>query len=162
MTAFKSATISACCTYRYRLERRWDGGLPVVAFIMLNPSTANDVADDPTIRRCVGFARSWGFGGLIVGNLFALRSTSPKLLYGHADPVGPHNDEHLLSIAREARKIVCAWGTHGSLQNRDRTVTDLLDVFDLSALKTTAEGHPAHPLYIAADTCAKPYEGKSP
>lgn len=84
-----SAVISECGSYRYRLERVWEAEKDRVAFIMLNPSTADASKDDPTIRRCIGFAKAWGFGGLIVGNLFALRSTDPKALYGHKDPVGP-------------------------------------------------------------------------
>ncbi len=152
-----SAVLSECGAYRYRLDREWDLQKGRVAFLMLNPSTADASVDDPTIRRCIGFAKAWGYGALTVGNLFALRSTSPKALYGHSDPVGPENDKHLLEIARSARKIVCAWGTHGKLNGRDFQVYDQLEFFNLVALKTTAEGHPGHPLYIAADTWPKPY-----
>lgn len=152
-----SAVISICGAYRYRLERLWDVALPKIAFLMLNPSTADANQDDPTIRRCIGFAKSWGFGGLIVGNLFALRSTDPKALYGHPDPIGPENDRHLLAIARSSRKIICAWGTHGTFRDRGREVAERFEFFPLAALKVTADGHPGHPLYVAASTQPKEY-----
>ncbi|MHC2492094.1 hypothetical protein ACVII0_005948 [Sinorhizobium meliloti] len=152
-----SATISRCGAYRYRLERQWDSEKAKVAFLMLNPSIADACQDDPTIRRCVGFARAWGHGGLIVGNLFALRSTDPKVLYDHPDPIGPDNDKHLLSIAQSARKIICAWGTHGTLHDRGREVAERLAFFNPAALKLTADGHPVHPLYVAASTQPKEY-----
>ncbi|WP_313522440.1 DUF1643 domain-containing protein [Shinella sp.] len=147
-----SAILSDCGQYRYRLERRWDSGLPLVAFIMLNPSTADAEQDDPTIRRCIGFAKTWGYGGLVVGNLFALRSTDPKALYGHADPIGRDNDAHLLSIAGECHQVIAAWGTHGALGSRGAEVATMLNGFNLSLLKRTAGGFPGHPLYIAAAT----------
>ncbi|MGK9199471.1 DUF1643 domain-containing protein [Sinorhizobium meliloti] len=152
-----SAVISECGAYRYRLERQWDGDKAKVAFLMLNPSTADASQDDPTIRRCIGFAKAWGFGGLIVGNLFALRSTDPKALYDHPDPIGPDNDQHILAIAKSARKIVCAWGTHGNLHDRGREIAERLEFFDLVALKVTADGQPGHPLYLAADIQPKSY-----
>lgn len=152
-----TAVISRCGTYRYRLDRVWDQGLPLVAFLMLNPSTADADQDDPTIRRCIGFAKSWGFGGLIVGNLFALRSTDPKALYEHPDPIGPDNDTHLVNIAQSARKVICAWGTHGAYRDRGREVGHRLEFFPLAALKVTKDGHPGHPLYIAASTQPKEF-----
>lgn len=150
--AKSSAVISECGLYRYRLEREWDATTSKVAFLMLNPSTADHAEDDPTIRRCVGFAKAWGFGGLVVGNLFALRSTDPKALYAHPDPVGPDNDQHLTEICQSALRIICAWGTHGKHLGRDRAVYDKLEFFDLRALKVTTKGHPGHPLYIAGST----------
>ncbi len=153
----KAAILSACGQYRYRLERQWNGNKAKIAFLMLNPSTADAEQDDPTIRRCIGFAKSWGFGGLIVGNIFALRSTDPKALYDHPDPIGPDNDQHILAIAKSARKIVCAWGTHGALHDRGRQVAERLEFFDLVALKVTADGQPGHPLYLAADIQPKSY-----
>jgi hypothetical protein len=155
--AKSSAIISECGAYRYRLERQWDGDKATVAFLMLNPSKADASQDDPTIRRCIGFAKAWGFGGLIVGNLFALRSTDPKALYDHPDPIGPDNDQHILAIAKSARKIVCAWGTHGALHDRGREVAERLEFFDLVALKVTVDGQPGHPLYLAADIQPRPY-----
>jgi len=163
MTAPKSsAVISECGSYRYRLERVWEAEKERVAFIMLNPSTADASQDDPTIRRCIGFAKAWGFGGLIVGNLFALRSTDPKALYGHNDPVGPENDEYLRRIAQRAETVVCAWGTHGALNGRGVHVANLLDNYNLAALKLTASGHPGHPLYVASSTEPKAYFAPAP
>jgi len=147
--AKSSAVISNCGTYRYRLDREWDAGKGTVAFLMLNPSKADHAEDDPTIRRCTNFAKAWGFGGLIVGNLFALRSTDPKALYSHHDPIGPDNDKHLIEICQSSRRIICAWGTHGKLRGRNRAVHERLKFFDLHALRVTADGHPGHPLYIA-------------
>jgi hypothetical protein len=152
-----TAVVSACGAYRYRLERHWDVGEPLVAFIMLNPSTADAEQDDPTIRRCIGFAKAWGFGGLIVGNLFALRTTKPEALYSHRDPIGPDNDNHLAAIVRSAETIICAWGTHGAFRDRGRAFTRRYDEANLAALKVTADGHPGHPLYIAAARQPKAY-----
>lgn len=147
-----SAVISECGTYRYRLEREWDATTGKVAFLMLNPSTADHTEDDPTIRRCIDFAKAWGFGGIIVGNLFALRSTYPRALYTHPNPVGPDNDAHLAEICQSSIRVICAWGTHGALHGRDRAVYDRLELFDPRALKVTSKGHPGHPLYVAANT----------
>ncbi|RVH56227.1 DUF1643 domain-containing protein [Sinorhizobium meliloti] len=156
-TPASSAVISPCGGYRYRLERQWDEEEAKVAFLMLNPSTADASQDDPTIRRCIGFAKAWGFGGLIVGNLFALRSTDPKALYSHPDPIGPDNNSHLDAIAHAAELIVCAWGTHGALHGRGREVAERLDDRNLAALKLTTDGHPGHPLYIPASAQPKAY-----
>jgi hypothetical protein len=152
----RGALISADGDYRYRLWRTWDDEKPTVAFIMLNPSTADATTDDPTIRRCIGYAEDWGYGTLVVGNLFALRSTDPGELSDHSDPVGPDNDEHLLAICDEAKQIIAAWGTHGSLRDRGRTVAHLLDA-DLYALDTTQDGQPTHPLYQPADRDPQPF-----
>lgn len=136
--------------YRYRLWRTWDVDKPVLAFVMLNPSTADESDDDPTIRRCLGYAKDWGYGKLVVGNLFAYRTSDPSNLRDAEDPVGPENDDHLRSIWDEADKVIAAWGTDGALYERGREVTDMLDT-DLYALDTTKEGHPNHPLYQPAD-----------
>lgn len=152
-----SAVLSPCGIYRYRLERQWDSGLPKVAFVMLNPSTADADQDDPTIRRCINFAKSWGYGGLVVGNLFALRSTDPKALYNHDAPVGPENDAYLTRIAGECHQVVAAWGTHGAFGERGAEVAKMLNGHNLTALKLTVAGFPGHPLYIAASTQPKAY-----
>lgn len=152
----RGAVISVDDNYRYRLWRTWDDEKPTVAFIMLNPSTADATTDDPTIRRCIGYAEDWGYGRLVVGNLFALRSTDPEQLDEHSAPVGPDNDEHLLAIRDEAERIIVAWGVRGSLRDRGCRVVDLLDT-DLYALDTTQEGHPTHPLYQPADIDPHPF-----
>ncbi len=142
------AVFSPCRTYRYRLWRRWDDG-PSVAFLMLNPSTADAVESDPTIRRCRGYAEAWGFGALLVGNLFALRSPDPAALSSHPEPVGPANEEHLRAIVTQAGETVAAWGHRGGLGDRGPEVADILDT-TLLALDTTKDGHPVHPLYQPA------------
>ena len=152
----RGAVISADGDYRYCLWRTWDHEKPAIAFIMLNPSTADATTDDPTIRRCIGYAEDWGYGRLVVGNLFALRSTDPQQLDEHSAPVGPDNNEHLLTIRDEAKKIIVAWGVRGSLRDRDRTVAQLLGA-DFYALDTTQDGHPIHPLYQPADIDSHPF-----
>lgn len=142
--------------YRYRLWRTWDTSKPTAAFLMLNPSTADETSLDPTCRRCKGYAQDWGFGTLLVGNIFALRSTDPDGLYDHPDPVGPENDDHLRQSAREADIVVAAWGHHGGYQDRGPEVVRMLDC-GLTALDTTQAGHPAHPLYQPGDADPHPF-----
>lgn len=142
--------------YRYRLSRTWDVGKPTLAWVMLNPSTADATEDDPTIRRCLGYSKDWGFGSLVVGNLFALRTKDPSDLRDHPDPVGPENEEYLQAIVDEAELVVAAWGANGSLASRGREVAAALNA-DLHALDTTQAGHPVHPLYQPADVQPKPY-----
>lgn len=142
------AFISPCGQYRYWLERRWDETLPSCAFIMLNPSTADASNNDPTIRRVMDFCLSWGFGGVNVYNLFALRSTDPAALKTHADPVGPDNDAYLGQIPEDAT-VVAAWGTHGEYRGRAFEVRRMFGD-RLWCLGTTKDGHPKHPLYIKA------------
>lgn len=136
--------------HRYRLWRTWDAELPVVAFIMLNPSTADEHQLDPTLRRVLGYAQAWGYGGFIIGNLFALRSTDPEGLYVATDPIGPGNDDALLRIAHDADLIVCGWGDHGRHQWRGDSVRRRLNNAGhvLHALRFTRAGEPGHPLYL--------------
>ncbi len=142
--------------YRYRLWRRWGAGRPVV-FVMLNPSTADAERDDPTIRRCAGFARAWGFGGMTVVNLFALRATDPARLRRARDPVGRDNDHHIAAAADVASLVVVAWGVHGALDRRDRAVLALLAGRRPRCLGTTRGGHPRHPLYLPSATRSRPF-----
>jgi hypothetical protein len=148
------ALFSPCESYRYYLSRTWDAALGHVNFIMLNPSTADASVDDPTVRRCGLYARRWGYGGLVVTNLFAWRATDPSELRVAVDPVGPDTDAHILRSARQSALVVCAWGVHGSLHGRDAAVLELLNNVDalglspLHCLRTTKGGHPAHPLYL--------------
>lgn len=153
------ATLSPCRLYRYLLWRQWSTE-PSVLWIMLNPSTADETVEDPTIRRCVGFARQWGFGGIYVANLFALRSTSPHLLYDHSDPVGPRNDGVISFRAKVHGKVACAWGVHGAFRDRGKQVIDLVRRVGGRPvhLGLTKAGHPRHPLYLAASTGPRDFE----
>lgn len=136
--------------YRYYLERRWDPA-PVCCFVMLNPSTADELQDDPTVRRCLGFARAWGHGALAVVNLFALVSTNPLVLQHEPDPIGPENDRWILRAVTQSSRVVLAWGANGALLGRGAQVRELLrDHPDVYTLGTTASGQPRHPLYIPA------------
>lgn len=144
----RSATLSACRTYRYALWRRWGRG-DYAMFIGLNPSTADETNDDPTIRRCIGFARAWGYDALCMANLFAFRATQPADMKKAADPVGPENDQALLYLAAGAGIVVAAWGAHGTFKGRDQSVRRLLP--GLHYLRLTKDGHPGHPLYLPAD-----------
>lgn len=142
------AVLSEDGTYRYSL-RRWWAPTPLVRFIMLNPSTADATVDDPTIRRCMGFARAWGYGGIVVHNLYALRATDPGALLAHPDPIGPDNDEHLRRGA-SAALTVCAWGAHPMAGRRaDEVIGLLLGLGDAPHhLGLTKAGAPRHPLYL--------------
>ena len=143
------AVLSPCGTYRYWLKRLWDCRLALLNVIMLNPSTADATQDDPTIRRCLGFAHDLGFGSLEVTNLYALRSTDPKALVFHPDPVGPENDEHIISVSKRCHMTICAWGT-GDRRNRAHPVLEMLRGIGITphTLKLTKGGCPSHPLYL--------------
>jgi len=143
----RGAHLSSCRAYRYALWRRWDCG-PHAMFVGLNPSTADETADDPTIRRCIAFARAWGYGGLCMTNLFAYRATQPADMLTQDDPVGPDNDAHLRQSASEAGVVVAAWGTHGTHGGRHKAVRAMLP--GLHYLRLTKDGHPGHPLYLPA------------
>lgn len=135
--------------YRYLLWRSWNPRRPRLAFVLLNPSRADETADDPTLRRCLGFARSWGFGSLEVVNLFARRGSDPALLRRAADPVGPDNDAHIQRTIRRCDCCVPGWGNGGRLLARDRAVLALAaGLTPLHCLGRTAAGNPRHPLYI--------------
>ena len=143
--------------YRYRLWRRWDRSRPAIAFCMLNPSTADARRDDPTIRRCIGFARDWGYGGIEVVNIFALRATDPRELRSAFDPVGPRNDAFMLRAAVRS-PVVIAWGVNGGLRHRERAALKLFGARSrLLALGRTRSGAPRHPLYLRRDAKATEY-----
>ena len=142
----RETILSPCRTYRYALWREWIGGEGYAMFVGLNPSTADEVQDDPTIRRCIAFAKAWGYSGLCMTNLFAFRATDPRDMKIAADPVGPDNDAHLLALSADAGVIVAAWGVHGSYKGRASAVCKLLP--SLHCLGLTKEGHPKHPLYL--------------
>ena len=148
------AEISDDHTYRYRLWRKWDDTKPTCLFVMLNPSTADAQQDDPTIRRCIDYAARWGYGQLLVGNLFALRSTHPGLLYQHTEPTGYGNDAALSAMHSDSDLTVAAWGTHGGLIGRGEHVKSLLNRAGLPLvhhLGLTKGGFPKHPLYLRKD-----------
>lgn len=155
----RDAVFSPCRKYRYRLSQIWDESKPPLTWLMLNPSTADEVKNDPTVERCERRARMWDYGGSIVLNIFAYRATDPKDMRACKDPIGPDNDKWLHEIARNSHDlhVIGGWGEHGAHRGRGQAV---LDIFKqeggrLSALKINASGHPAHPLYIAYK--AKPF-----
>lgn len=146
----RSALISDCGRYRYRLTRTWGPG-PAAVFVMLNPSTADGTQDDPTVRRCVTFADAWGYGGLIVVNLYAWRATKRAELKLAPDPVGPDNEAHLRTAASTALEtdapLVGAWGASADAA-RITEVLALPGMERLTALAVTKAGQPKHPLYL--------------
>jgi hypothetical protein len=141
----KDASFSSCRQYRYALWRTWDESKPYAMFIGLNPSTANETEDDPTIRRCIGFSKSWGFGGLCMVNLFAFRATEPRDMMSSNEPIGSENDLWIKQFSEDAGVIVAAWGNDGSFMGRSEKITTMLP--GLKCLKTNKTGEPAHPLY---------------
>jgi hypothetical protein len=153
------AVLSPDGKYRYRLWRRWDPKISQARFIMLNPSTADANTDDPTIKKCMKFARSWGCGGIEVVNLFAYRATNPKALKPLTceEAVGPWNDEILFEVLRNKGGInIAAWGQNGKLFGRAAAVGWELDktATRLYALKLAKDGTPYHPLYLKDETKA--------
>ena len=153
------ATFDETRRYRYTLWRTWEGGptKPHINFVMLNPSTADESVLDPTVTRCVNYAKDWGFGTLYVTNLFALRSTDPRELYSGLDPVGPANDEYIVETAKICDKVVVAWGVHGALNERGLKVAEMLAPFNPQCFALTKAGHPRHPLYLRKDAALMPF-----
>lgn len=150
----KDAYISADGIYRYSLTRDWHENFPLMLFIMLNPSTADAVIDDPTITRCRGFAEREYCGAFEVVNLFAFRATDPKEMKAYPDPVGVENDSVITAALMEAETVVCAWGNHGVHMNRSKQVLDIIrdmghKPLSLGPLNKT--GEPKHPLYCKGD-----------
>jgi hypothetical protein len=149
----REAVMSGCGKYRYLLRRRVGRSHRVATIIMLNPSTADAVKDDPTIRRCMGFARLWGCSRLQIVNLFALRSRDPEAIQQAADPVGPENEDHIRRAIETACRgpIVCAWGVRGSYRDRDLAMLRMLRQLGVRplAIAVTRGGYPRHPLYAA-------------
>jgi len=137
--------------YRYVLWRKWDtlGLTQSVAFICLNPSTADETKDDPTIRRCIGYAKSWGFGGLFVCNLFAFCATNPTVMKKVQNPIGNDNDIWMTYIARNVSTVIAGWGEGGNFMSRDEEIKRLIP--NLHYLKLNKSGQPAHPLYLKKD-----------
>ena len=142
------AEFSPCKRWRYLLWRRWDPAKPVANFLMLNPSTADEHKLDPTCARAREYADRWGYGGLIVTNVFGWRATDPKVMRSIEDPVGSGNDAAIVRAAKEADLLVCAWGNHGSHKERSKQIKNLLQGQKLHTLRVNANGEPAHPLYL--------------
>jgi hypothetical protein len=143
------ADVSPCGEYRYWLSRRLSMGERTVLFVGLNPSTADAAVDDPTIRRCVGFARSWGYDWLLMGNLYAYRSTDPKALYVVDDPVGPENQDALKWMAHRAEVIVAAWGKNRLTCYAHTLAGWILSLEHTRCLGRNKDGSPKHPLYLS-------------
>lgn len=149
----KGAVIDSTGQYRYSLWRIWDVERPKVTFIMLNGSTADADNDDPTLRRCIGFAKAWGFGSLEVVNLFGYRTTFPTELKKAADPCGPENDKYILKAIKDAEMVIVAWGTNGTFKKQDKHVLGLLkgNYVEPYYIDKSKDGIPKHPLYLRAD-----------
>ena len=151
------AEFSACGRYRYYLTRIWslDSDRGSIVWIALNPSTADAVKNDPTVTRMMNFSRAWGYGGMWLLNIFALRSTDPGGLRPVSDPIGPENDYWIKTVAgHESLDVVCAWGVHGEYLNRGDEVRAMLADRGkpLSVLGLTKHGYPKHPLYLSSST----------
>ena len=153
--------------YRYFLRRPsllpHQLPMPPIAFLLLNPSTADEVQDDPTIRRCCGFAADWGYGEVIILNAFAYRATDPKDMKAQADPVGPENDRIIVETAAALfaanGTLVCGWGNHGQHLERGARVRQLLDAYPCRAFPRTGAGEPGHPLYLRKDIVLQNLDG---
>lgn len=159
-----TALFSKCERYRYILTRNFlnskrppkkrpNSKLSVCNFIMLNPSTADAEKNDPTVARCCKYAQRWGYGALIVTNIFGYRATDPREMKAQEDPVGKLNMKYIYKAASDSDFIVCAWGTHGGYQNQGREVVEMLEEMQgiMHCLKITKHGHPKHPLYCKGD-----------
>ena len=155
------ATFSRCRRWRYLLWRRWDASKPAANFLMLNPSTADEAKLDPSCTRARNYAERWGYGALLVTNLFAFRETDPERMMAAKDPVGRGNDAAILRAAREAAIVVCAWGNHGAHEDRSFKVINLLkrENIELHILRLNGGGEPAHPLYLPGSLAPLPWRG---
>ncbi len=153
------AEFSRCRRWRYLLWRRWDARAPLANFVMLNPSTADEFRLDPSCTRARNYASRWGFGGVIVTNLFGWRATDPGEMKAARDPVGRGNDRAILRAAQAAKLVVCAWGNHGAhLARADRVAENLrMNGVALSCLRMNGPGHPAHPLYLPGGLRPRPW-----
>lgn len=150
------ASFSRCGHYRYALWRTWDRTRPRLVFLCLNPSTADAVTDDPTLIRCMGYARDWGFGGVVTANLFAWRATDPRELRFAVDPIGPYNDRWLRRLTLTVPevdlprggvpRVIAAWGNGGEYRGRANGVRQRIQ--GLHCLRLTSRDQPAHPLYL--------------
>lgn len=153
------AKFSKCKLYRYALWRIWnktkqeESDTKMLLFLMLNPSTADEIKNDPTVERCEIRAKEYGFDGLFVANIFAFRSTDPAGLKTTKDPVGPYNDYWIKNLAYLSHQIICGWGNHGKYKDRGKQVCKMLrdNGYLPYALQINRDGSPKHPLYIGYD-----------
>ena len=150
MLSSSGATFSPCRRWRYLLWRRWDEAKPAANFLMLNPSTADEAKLDPTCARARDYAERWGYGALIVTNVFAFRNTDPNRMKAVKDPIGKDNDAAIVRAAKESALVVCAWGNHGAFLDRSTEILRMMKAkgIALHALRVNANGEPAHPLYL--------------
>ena len=144
-------------SFRYTLIHEWDPSKGAVMFIGLNPSTADETKLDPTLTRCVNFAKRWGYGSMYMTNIFAYRATDPKRMLYISNPVGEDNDKYLVETAKKSDLIVAAWGNHGLHRDRHMAVMGLLADFEIKCLDITKAGQPKHPLYVRADQELREY-----
>jgi hypothetical protein len=151
----KKANISKDKIYRYTLSRTWDSTKPTVLFIGLNPSIADENIDDPTITRCINFAKDWGYGTLLMANLFAFRSTYPKEIYLIDDPIGKDNDHYILECVKQSDLIIACWGNNGTYMDREKIIKELVP--NLYCLQKNKNGTPHHPLRLPRDINPIPF-----
>ena len=151
----KKANISKDKIYRYTLSRTWDSIKPTVLFIGLNPSIADENIDDPTITRCINFAKDWGYGTLLMANLFAFRSTYPKEIYLIDDPIGKDNDHYILECVKQSDLIIACWGNNGTYMDREKIIKELVP--NLYCLQKNKNGTPHHPLRLPRDINPIPF-----
>lgn len=154
----KDAIISEDEKYRYMLSRIWDKNKPTVTIIGLNPSTADANNDDPTLKRCIEFARSWDYGGIYMLNLFAYRATQPSDMKKVNDPIGQENDMFIKAYTKRSDKVICAWGNDGCFLNRASNVINSIP--NKYYLKLNKSGEPAHPLYLSSKLTPLEYPSK--
>ncbi len=152
----KAANFSNDRKYRYSLSRIWDEPKGLVLFVCLNPSTADESIDDKTVTKCIKFAKAWNYGGILIGNLFAIRSKDSNILYKAVNSIGPDNDKWLKKLVVRAKLTIVAWGNKGSHMNRSMQVLQIIHTpYSLIINKT---GEPRHPLFISLGTQPIPYE----
>jgi len=158
----REAVFSPCRRWRYHLKQVWDETQPNLIWMMLNPSTADETQNDPTVERCEQRARQWGFGGVEVYNIFAFRATDPNDMKAQADPVGPDNDKWVAKFAHHSQHTlaIIGWGEHGKHRGRGQDVLKIIAAHDgqVQALKVNKSGHPKHPLYIGYKQKASPFD----
>lgn len=146
------ASFSRCGNYRYSLKREWDIETKKLTFVGLNPSTADANTNDPTIRRCIGLTKQWGYGGFEIVNLFAYRTPTPQMLKKARDPVGPRNSYYLRRALRDSSMVVLIWGNHGSMFDQDEAMLKRLEGQQCYCVGQTTCGAPRHPLYVKNGT----------